>query len=1171
MTKGSSQSHTAPQIAPNPDLLQSLASDPFVSVWVGASAGTGKTKVLTERVLRLLLPRPGKGFESATPPEKILCITYTKAAAAEMAQRLQKQLSDWAVKDQSALESDLEKLMGVRPNALLVSAARRLFARVVDTPGGLRIMTIHSFCQSVLQRFPIEAGLPPNFSMLGDLEPKEYMLQCLHDVMVDVEKNKDGRLAQSFRLLSANTDAESLREIMIDMAAHRSMLWRMIQEHGGTDGVISALKEKAGLPPEVTQQTLLLEANRLDPDYEAKLRAACALLLESKSANDQKGGKKMQAWLENPAKRDENFQDYVTVFLKADFTFRKSIVTKGVIKNAPEIESLLFQEAERVSRALERMKSLALIERNAALLDLMTQVLERYERRKRIERRFDYDDLIIETRKLLQERSVSAWVMYKLDGGIDHILVDEAQDTSPDQWEVIRALSEDFFSGDTARSGQQRTLFVVGDEKQSIYSFQGADPLYFEKMYDYFSDKIASIGQELRRIDLTVSFRSTRTVLQAVDNVFADDTVRAGVVMSAARAVQHDVSAKRLGHAGLVEVWPLFTKNETIVPDAWQPATTRTPATGHVAQLAQHIAQKIKNWIGNEILESANRPVRAGDVLILLQSRSALVEHLVRALKSYDVPVAGVDRLVLSDHIAVMDMMAVAQFSLLPEDELMLATVLKTPFCSLNDSDLEDLCFDRKETLWHVVQEKRPDLAQWLSGWVEAAAEAQPYGFFAELLARPCPGDSISGRRALWARLGMDILDPIDEFLNLCLSFELSHVPSLQLFADWFLKAKTQIKREQESNDFDAVRIMTVHGSKGLEAPIVILPDASRVSWKSSKAAVRYLWPQKPQDVFLWAPNQDAADAVFEKGRKDVEARNAQEYKRLMYVALTRARDRLYIAGTQNSKNIDPESWYSIISAALEKDSDTVLLPFEGQEGKNMLRLYHPQSRVVDGAPVERAVSENKALSHAVLPDWIFEPAPDEPSRPRPLAPSLAGRDETAARSPISHSNAQSYARGKIIHHMLEVLPAVAPERRAAVAKIYVESAASGFDAPERERMIEETLAVLSHPDFAPLFGPGARAEVPVVGLIGKNYAVSGQIDRLIVQEDEVLIVDYKTNRPPALAEKDVPKSYLTQMAAYRAVIQKIYPNHTVKAALLWTDVPYLLALSDKVLDDHVP
>lgn len=1132
---------------------QLQAADPAASVWVAASAGTGKTKVLTDRVLNLLL--------AGNAPHKLLCLTFTKAAAAEMSNRINAKLAGWAVADDRALAAALAELVGRPATEAEMLRARRLFALVLDSPGGMRIETIHAFCQSLLRRFPLEAGLAPHFQVMDDRDAGELLDAAKEEVLSAARDGADTALAQALDQVTRHVHETAFPELMGELAGDRGRLKRLLDRTGGVEGAIAAARARLDLHPGETPDSVLAAACADDACAADTLRRAVPVLL-SGSKTDQDKGNRMATWLADPEARPSRFADYALALLTKDGEVRSKLVTNALRESQPWLEPALTAEAERLVRVNDRLRAAQVAECTAALTRLGHALLAAYERRKQGRALMDYDDLILAARALLARPGVAPWVLYKLDGGIDHVLIDEAQDTNPDQWAVVASLTEEFFAGLGARE-QLRTIFAVGDVKQSIYSFQRADPEAFKQMRRRFAEHAQAARRDWREIPLNLSFRSTRAVLDAVDAVFAGDGPgRVGVTED---DPQPEHLAARMGQAGLVELWPPVKPRPADEVPAWKPPVERLRGDSPRARLARLVARRIRRLIDAETLESQNRPIRAGDIMVLLRRRGGFVEDLVRELKELKVPVAGADRMVLTEQMAVMDLMALGNFLLLPEDDLTLATVLKGPLVGLSEDALFRLAWGRGDaTLWETLKRKAGAetcfgaAEERLSALLALADRLSPFALYAHVLG------PLGGKRALLARLGAEAEDPLDEFVSLAMAFERAHPPSLQGFLHWLETGGTEIKRDLEQGGADAVRIMTVHGSKGLQAPVVFLPDTLQMPTQGP----RLLWTGTPEDeVLLWPPRAEMADEVCAAARAARKDEREREYRRLLYVAMTRAEDRLYVCGWETLKAAAEGTWYHLIRAGLQPCAATVDDPFLVAEAETedaaVLRLSCRQDHAV-----EAKTHAAEAPRLPTLPAWAAQPAPAEPSPPRPLAPSRPEGEEPPARSPLAGGDGLArFRRGKLVHKLLQILPDLPHDRRAAAALRFLKNA-GGLDTAQALAVANEVSDILDAPAFAPLFAPGSRAEVPIVGLIGDSRAISGQVDRLVVTDTEVLVVDYKTNRNPPAAADPVPDIYVRQMAAYRLALACIYPRHRIRCALVWTDGPTLREIDTAALED---
>jgi ATP-dependent helicase/nuclease subunit A len=1120
------------------------ASNPKVSAWVDASAGTGKTTVLTDRVLRLLL--------DGAAPERILCITFTRAAAAEMSIRVTDRLGRWAIASDAELEDALSDLTGERPSAAMRILARQLFARIVDAPSGFRIQTIHAFCQSVLRRFPLEAGIAPHFALLDDRTGAELLGEARQSLLIDAGRDADGPLGRALALLVEYMDERGFADLIHAVVASRRELGAAIAAQGGVGLLVPRMWRGLGLEPGQSPDLLLAEACHDATIDCSALRQACGVLGQG-APTDQAKAAAIAGWIDS-ADRASGWTHYVGQFLTGTGAPRKATT-----RAHKAIAHLLEPEVDRILAVLDRLRAAATAEATEAMLVVADALFARYEARKTARAMLDYDDLIETTCRLVE--GDAAWVLYKLDGGIDHLLLDEAQDTNPEQWRIVRALATEFFAGLGARD-VNRTIFVVGDGKQSIYSFQGADPSALSHLKQHFEAQLQALDQQLHPVELTKSYRSTKPVLDLVDSVFADPLAADGLPIDADMPLKHDLA--RIGHAGVVELWPVLAPDAADADtDQWPLPERGAPVRDPENDLAEKVADTIRGWIDRrEILNPDRGPVTAGDVMILVRRRTRFVAPLVRALKARDVPVAGIDRLALTEPLAVRDLMALGRFLLLPEDDLTLAALLKSPLIGLDEDALFRLAHGRRGTLWSALlaasEEDAPAFEparSWLADRLSEVDFARPFELYAGVLAAPCPGDADgSGRRALWQRLGPDALDPLDEFLSAALDYEQRHAPTLQGFIGWLEASEAEIKRELAGRT-DAVRIVTVHGAKGLEAPIVFLPDTMQIPTGNHGPAL--LWHTAGgHRLPYWSPRADIRPELCASLSATANRMVQQEYRRLLYVALTRARDRLYVCGWHGKQTPAAGHWYGFVEAGMRAlGAETV-----SAGDDSVLRLSCVAS--LGAAPFAAPAAEPEPDP---LPAWARAAPAAEPRPFRPLAPSrieMPGATLPALRSPVSGDDAKRFRRGRAMHRLLQILPDIPPAGRARAGDRIL----AAFPADERPPLIAEALAVVEAPALAQLFGPYSRAEVPIVGRIGVR-GIAGQIDRLLVADGRVTIVDFKSGRIPSGGPSEVPSAYLAQMAAYRVVLRQIYPDHAIDLLLVWTDGPVAVTLDPAALD----
>jgi ATP-dependent helicase/nuclease subunit A len=1139
---------------------QRVAADPNLSAWVAANAGSGKTRVLVDRVTRLLL--------MGTRPSGILCLTFTKAAAAEMALRLTERLGKWTTLDDAALKTELLDLLGHQVVEADMMAARKLFARTLESPGGLRLQTVHAFCEALLKRFPVEAGVPPGFAVADEAVTKELFAVARDRVLADGLDDPDFEAV--IRFFAERVDDSRFGNLIKLLLGKRRDLGLLLQAHGDSAAASGALYAQLGLPPDATRAAMI--GVHIAGMAMADLRRAVDALVQG-GTTDRKLGEPLGGWLAADAPAERFEAEWMAPFFTKEGGPRSNLASKAAIKADPSCAETLKQEQDRLIALQQQLNAMAIAEATSMLLRLGERLLEAYGALKTAHGLLDYDDLILKSRDLLVEPSQVPWVMFKLDQGIDHILVDEAQDTSPDQWSVVAALAEEFFSGAGAHDGPRRTIFAVGDVKQSIYSFQGARPQAFLDMRSDFRRRAEAVGEQLHPVPLEMSFRSAPAILQLVDAVFAQDAARPGVVEDD-RPLHH--KAKRAEETGRIELWPPFKPDPKAQSEPWDAPLDYVGQKDPRVRLAETIAARIRHWIDTEDLPALGRRIQPGDVMILVRRRNVFFEAMVQALKNADVPVAGADRMILAEQVAVLDLLALGAFCLLPDDDLTLAAVLKGPLFNFSEDDLFALCWRRQEArLWRELRRRAHERPHWQAAFDELrqilnrADLMPPFAFYSAVLGAG------GGRRRLIARLGSQANEPIDEFLSAAMAYEREAAPSLQGFLAWFPRHAGEIKRDLDQGR-NEVRVLTVHGAKGLEAPVVILPDCCDLPQERDGEGL--LWgeaPQPPRRPVMGGPRAaQAVPQLYWPMRKDNDTaltatlRNARraeqmaEYRRLLYVALTRARDRLYVCGYLNGKTAEsgpPQgSWYDLISGGFAglQPQQAIALPW-GDEGLRFETFPGQQAKTV---PPETETERFAA------PIWLHNPPPPEPAPPRPLSPSRPSRAEPPPLSPTAPDRRTGLARGKLIHRLLQTLPDLPELERAQAAARYLAHPMHGLAQASQAEIVREALAVLADPAFAPVFAPGAQAEAPLVGRLGERL-VSGQIDRLLVTDAAVLVVDFKTNRPPPVRPEEVDPAYLDQMALYRGLLQAIFPDRPVRAALLWTYAPRLMPLPDGLLD----
>jgi ATP-dependent helicase/nuclease subunit A len=1118
---------------------QADASNPASHVWLSASAGTGKTQVLAARVFRLLL----RGVD----PGAILCLTFTKAGAAEMAQRINGRLAAWVRMPAPALAADLIAL-GESPVQPLQDRARTLFAKVLDAPGGgLRIQTIHGFCQGLLAAFPVEAGLTPGFRPLEAREEAGLAREALASMLSDAEREGRERPVEIVGRLSLRMGEGGAEAFLLACARALPALEAL------PVGIQPWLRRELGLPSGDIDEAIAEWCDALDLDAIARIAGANRAW---GTATGLAAAATVQRWLDTED-RAATLDELASVVLTGTGTQRKA--SKKLIDAEPDYEVLARDLGEACTDVLSMVQRATYCDLLADGLEVGRDYARGYALAKRRAGAVDFDDLIATTVALLDQPGIGEWVRYKLDQATEHLLIDEAQDTNGHQWRIVRALADEFFVGRGIYAPSTRTLFTVGDYKQAIFGFQGTDPLNFQAAEQYFGGRASEAegdddwpeeerGLPLARLSLRHSFRSTRTVLEFVDA--AIDAIGEPGLGIAGEVEQH---ASEVAGPGTVTLWPPVSAGgseddeEGWVDDA-------------VRKLASDIARAVKGWLAPDtglMLESKGRRLRPEDVMILVKRRGDLASLIVARLYAEGVPVAGVDRLRLNAPLAVQDLLATIRFVLQPEDDLSVAALLVSPLIGWTQDELMAAAPREAGPLWRHLQRTQPAarLAPLLA-MLARADIATPYQFLEELLSGP-----LDGRRKLIRRLGTEARDPIEELLNAALTFESTTTPSLQRFLDWFDRGDVEIVRDP-SAPLDAVRVMTAHGAKGLQAPLVILADATA----DPSAA--------PRSILKWAPEPGAAPIPVFRPRSSerggpldavvsaAEQRELEEHWRLFYVAATRAEERLVIAGAlgPRAKGVPPEnSWYAASDRAL------TALEVAAGEGARTFAGVEPQPAVIAKASASVEVAAN-----AQLPAWAHEPAPQEARPPRPLSPSALG-DDAVSDPPPTPAMRVAAERGRLIHALFERLPAVAATDRATAADRWLAKAGGVDDVAARSEIVQSVVAVLDDPRFAELFSADTLAEAPIAATLANGMVVSGTVDRLLIEANRIRVVDFKTGRRAPRSLDDVPEYHLKQMAAYAEALSVIFPGRSVEAALLYTAGPRLIMLDDETMAANKP
>lgn len=1119
---------------------QLRASDPKSHVWVAASAGTGKTHVLIDRMLRLML--------AGASPDRILALTFTKAAANEMQNRLTQRLGQWQGMPADELSRQLE-LLGAGAEPTTIARARSLFPIVLDLPGGLQLVTIHAFAQGLLASFPVEADLPPGFKTLSERDQRLLERQALNDVIVDAQLTGDRTFLDQLAQLSIQKGESGIRKAVAVMIGNA----RGLMGFTSGDGLELAVRRFLGVEADATVEGILLDSIRSGLLPHGSIRAFSQGMTDWATKTGLDVAQSLNGWLaSSEAEQAAGFE----ALKKACLTQANEPRKHAILKKRDDLQDLSYEICTAILRVEERRNSVSAAIRASGMLRAGHRVVHRYQALKKAQLAIDYDDMILKTVQLLGPSGMPGYVNWKLDRRFDHALVDEAQDTNEAQWEIIGRLVEDYFEQEASRT---RTMFVVGDYKQAIYGFQGTDPRVFEKQAKRIEPLTKAQGRPLDKVDLDLSFRSGPAILQFVDAFIADATPEA-------LGLTDDVPSHRPSRAtdpGEVVLWPLLVPPE--VDEEAEDSEEPEENDDADRRMAIWLADRISEWLTpgpkRLWLPAKGRYAKPDDILILLRQRSSLMGLLVGRLHENNVPVAGVDRLLLTEPLAVLDLLALIHFAVQPEDDLTLATLLVSPFIGWDHEDIR-LLGGGKPGLWEALGKaaltdmKAAEARRFLSAVLSQADRAGPYEFLDTILS-----GQLDGRRKLLARLGPQANDPIDELLGQALLFEGDHPPALAGFLSWIEADGAIVKRDSESSS-GMLRLMTIHGSKGLEAPVVVLADAGRQPQGDKSGFINVVLDGGHEVPLPYSSKEMPAPIAYavELNAAEKEA----EDLRLLYVALTRPADHLFIGGAvgpaaaRRLGTDKDKSWHGRLSRVMSGlEPDRIELP--GGEG---LRLR--AGLWTDAAdPMDGQISP-AAAAHAVV-TLNLDPAPALGNPWRPLIPSAL--PEAPGDGPTAAAAREAALRGTLIHRLFERLPAVPEANREATARRWLEMQGADNHA---DSILAHVLSLLADPRHSALFGPNALAEAPIAGLVGTR-AIAGTVDRLLIEDHRVLVVDFKTGIfVPANLEL-TPLSHRKQMAAYVAVLSQVFPDRPVEAGLLYTAGPKLIFMGAKELDGLLP
>ncbi len=1116
-------------------LMRKNAINPNFSVWVNASAGTGKTKILIDRVLRLLLENK----------RNILCLTFTNAAANEMENRIHSILSKWAICSENVLIADLEQLdffpmpsqsslfchpssttlgsqhpylssqcvtLGSRKNEALdryLARARRLFSELENL--GLTIQTIHAFCYKLISNFPIEAGIAPNCTLS---ECKE-----LHSIIFNKVLHNE-TVQNDINLIATEIDENKLRDLLYTLCVKRSM------SANDSEYIKDKLNASDGI-------------HDLQSGTTEHIKRLAEILSEG-SKRDQSYSAMLSDWCDSTNKED--IESLAKVFLKSESHEKKnisSIATKSILEKFRDAEQIIESVQNVVFTHIKDMNSYQIFKRTSSLLGVFKVYVDLYNSEKSKNVLLDYNDIINLATNLLSNPNYKDWILFNLDQKIDHILVDEAQDNSISQWKIITNLCDEFFAG----NDEKRTLFVVGDVKQSIYRFQGANPHLFNYMQQYFHTKTG--GRDWISCQLEKSFRSTPEVLMLVDRIFNNFRAEISFNDNEIKHVPH-----RENDQGYIEIWPALPRRKEKEQQALQiPLTCKEGYTIADRLLAQTIANRIYNWLNEgRILVAKDRHIEPRDIMVLVRQRNVLVDYIISELKKANVPVVGRDYFRIMDYIAVQDLIALAEFLLLQANDLALANALKSPLFNFTEDDLFNIAYDRKEhSLWERIQDYSVVIYSELNYLINLSRTESPLALFTHILR--------TGKKKFAARLGLECFEVLDEFMNLVLQFE---NPSLQAFVQWIKENNPEIKNDMQS-ERNAVRIMTIHKSKGLQAPIVFLVDTNTVPRNSESIIF------DGTEVPFWCGKNNNAYCDQVKREKKLEDYN--EYLRLLYVALTRAEDELYIL---SKEPVQKGSWYDLITRYGEQyeKKQAYLQPIFKEKvevlcvNANYPYIYKKRDYFdvpVISLPPNLSMSFQCPLSsfqHPFLSSQCLtlgsSKKEEKPASATHSSISFqhvtleSSEKEGAEWIPVSSTGmTDGYTRGLIIHNILQYMPKIEKERRKNWVRKYLDNINTSED---KDEIYSKILAF--NEKYGYLFDLGGKSEIALSGIID-GEPVLVRLDRLCITQDKAIIIDYKSHRNVSVSLLNEIKK---QMLTYKTLVQEIYPNKQVECVVIWVE-----------------
>ena len=1105
----------------------SLASDPKFSVFVSANAGTGKTRALTHRVFRLLL--------NGVKPDSILCVTYTKAAAAEMQQRLQNTLSRWAVCSESELISDLTEMSEPNPSQEKIQISRQLFARILDNEDGPRIETIHSFCQTILTRFPIEAGVPPGFDLITEFESNEILQRRL----LELFSSPASHIKQKLYFLAKFTDERTLCQYLIQILQKRDIIEKFATDPSSAGRFKEHLKMQIGCKSmaDFSSEKLSMIAQIKQLPFQKM-----ADVLNGGGKNDKEAALKIKRWAGLlPQQAEAEFFLLVDVFFSGSNP-KSRIGTKVLRELYPELDGYISEAQRLILEYMQTQNGAYTGELSFNLLSLAAELYLSFQHQKFSRGVLDFDDLIFFTNRLLQKQQIHAWVRWKLETAIQHVLVDEAQDTSPMQWSVISNLLSEFFESEDEEP-LPRTFFAVGDYKQSIYSFQNADPNVFIAKQAEIKEQADQYRKPFKQVSLSKSYRSSASILSFIDKVMQNERI----IGVGDTYVPHGLHWTSL--SGSVELWPVVESEKKQLKIPFMPIEMERIETAEVI-LAEKIALHIKALLESGSDNILGRDVRPNDIMILVRQRDSFLANLRAALISARISVSPPDRIILQNQIEIQDLLALVDVCLSPEDDLQLASILKSPLLELQEDDLQELAIARgKASLFSRLKEYEKSkcskglACRKLIEWRSRAGTQDVFSFFNQILI----GDRLVD--AFIKRLGIGVIESFNGFLQEILAFEKAGNLELSQFVRSFRESQGTLLRDNSAAAHPQVRLLTIHGSKGLEAPIIYLPDMLTAKAPSDTLTFSQEW-------IYWTENSNFAPSYITETRNAQKEKIKKEDDRLLYVALTRAEQALIIAGWEApARRVIKNSWYELLKDTISNDPACVDID-------GILKLQFTPSTKTKKKE-EPFIKQEQIIPS--VPDW-YDQLPDTyAERKGAIIRPSEWQSDNQQLAPHKKGQLKAFERGKLIHKLLERLPLFPEYVQETTAIRYIKKQMPKLSEEEVIMLFGEVYSILHHKECSDLFSKDSLAEAAIIGKIGE-LEISGQIDRLIVTDTHIKIADFKTGRP----SDNPPQTYLRQMALYMGLLKQLYPDRSFHSFLIWTQTAEIMPLLNEQLNAYL-